>query len=95
MQHFQPQMEVKGLLILFLLACLTRPFLAASSSDASLVYIPWLPKFDAVLNLHMVLEIIHIVENETSRCAHRMGTNDLLFYWLMFQMNPFHVVHHV
>ncbi len=80
MRQFQLQMEVKGLLILFLPAGLTRPFLAASSSDASLVYIPWLPKFDAVLNLHMVLEMIHIVENETSRRTHRMVTDNLLCY---------------
>lgn len=81
--------------LLILLASFTQPFLAASSSDASLVYISWLPKFDAVLNLHMVLEMIHIVENESSRRADRIVADNLLGYWLMFQVNPFHVVHHV
>jgi hypothetical protein len=69
MHQFQLQMEVKALLILFHLVGLTRPFLAVSSSDAPLVYIPWLPKFDAVLKLHMVLEIIHIVKRDLKRCT--------------------------
>ena len=73
-------MDVKGLLILPLLAGLTRPLLAASSSGASLVYITLLQKLDGILNFHMVLKMIHIVENESSRCAHRMVTDDLLGY---------------
>ena len=80
MHQFQLQIEVKGLLVLFLLAGIIGPFLAAISSDASLVYIPWLPKFNAVLNLHMVLETIYIIKNEASRRAHRIVADNILGY---------------
>ncbi len=44
---------------------MTHP--ADSSSNASLVHIPWLPKFDTVHIWHMMLEMIYVVENETLR----------------------------
>lgn len=44
---------------------MTRP--TNSSSNASPVHIPWLPKFDTVHILAHMLEMIYVVENETLR----------------------------
>src|SRR6266536_2571954 len=61
----------------------------------SLAYIPWLPKRDAIDCRDVILEIVDVIKNQALRLTHRMVTVDPLICGPIFQVNVFHIVHHI
>jgi hypothetical protein len=61
----------------------------------SLAHIPWLSKRDAMDSRDVILEMVDVVKNQALRLTHRMVTGDRLICSLVFQVNVFHMVHHV
>jgi hypothetical protein len=44
---------------------------------------------------HMILEMVYMIKDYALRLIYRMVADHLLIYRLVFQMNVFHMVHHM